>query len=218
MRAAGVSIGRLTWIDPQTGPGHRRPGFRAPASTWHHRADQAWRRRRRALAQNPGEAFTRASHGVWNREGNTFLHFNALEARPAPCTASPCCSWTTTKPDANPPCAPCSGTYHGKITGCPGRRGGQHPFFSSWETTRETRHRTLRWDTGITPEITGTWWWSSRTNCPLADLYRYSRYLAAAGAWTRMTTSWPCGASCSSPSAIGGAGTGGHFIHLRPPA
>ena len=53
------------------------------------------------------------------------------------------------------------------------------PTFSSWETRRQ-RHQTLRWNTGITPELL-----SVEVVTPeqlsITDLYRYSNYLAQQG-------------------------------------
>ena len=34
---------------------------------------------RRALAKDPEEGYA-GKHGIWNREGSTFLHFNTLDA------------------------------------------------------------------------------------------------------------------------------------------
>lgn len=171
MRAAGVSIGRLTWIALKPALlialfGFVLGEYLAP------KADQA-AETRRALAQNPGEAFS-GRHGVWNREGNTFLHFNAVEA---------------------------NGIVHGvtllqmdgaqrmesSLRAVRGVYQGDHwtledvvrTKFSSWETTRET-YDTLRWDTGITPKLL-TLVVVEPDQLPLDDLYHYSRYLQQQG-------------------------------------
>lgn len=171
MRAAGVSIGRLTWVAMKPALliavfGFALGEYIAP------KADQA-AETRRALAQNPEEAFS-GRHGVWNREGNTFLHFNAVEA---------------------------NGIVHGvtlvQMDGAQrmqsslrAKRGVHHGSywtleevvrtnFSSWETTRDT-YDTLRWDTGITPELLSLVV-VAPDQLPLADLYRYSRYLSQQG-------------------------------------
>ena len=51
--------------------------------------------------------------------------------------------------------------------------------FTSWETT-SVEHDSLRWDTGITPELL-TLEVLPQDQLPLADLYRYSRYLVQQG-------------------------------------
>jgi lipopolysaccharide export system permease protein len=171
MRAAGVSVGRLVWTAMKPALLIAALGFvigeyLAP------RADQL-AESRRAMAQKPGESFG-GRHGMWNREGNNFLHFNALES---------------------------GGIVYGITllqfdgkqrlqTALRARRAtfqGDHWLmeevvkteFSSWETTRVT-HNTLRWDTGITPELLSLVVVSPQ-QLPLADLYRYSRYLQQQG-------------------------------------
>jgi lipopolysaccharide export system permease protein len=128
---------------------------------------------RRAMAQNPGESFS-GRHGIWNREGNTFLHFNAVESE---------------------------GVVHGITllqldpsqqmqSALRARRGVFHGTywtmeevvrtnFSSWGTTRDTLE-TLRWDTGITPELLSLEVVEPE-QLTLVDLYRYSRYLQQQG-------------------------------------
>jgi len=171
MRAAGISIGRLVWTTMKPALAIALLGFvigeyLAP------RADQL-AESRRAMAQNPGESFG-GRHGIWNREGNNFLHFNALDS---------------------------GGVVHGITmlqfdgkqqlqSALRARRAsfqGDHWLmeevlrteFSSWETTR-VKHATSRWDTGITPELLSLVVVSPQ-QLPLADLYRYSRYLKQQG-------------------------------------
>lgn len=171
MRAAGVSIGRLVWIAMKPALLVAAAGFLigeyvAPLS-------EQVAESRRALAQNPGESFG-GRHGLWNREANTFLHFNALES---------------------------GGVVYGvTLLQFDGRRQMQSSLrapratfqgdhwlmeevvrtnFSSWETTR-SRHATLRWDTSITPQLLSLLV-VSPDQLPVPDLYRYSRYLAQQG-------------------------------------
>lgn len=171
MRAAGVSIGRLVWMAMKPALliallGFLLGEFVAP------KTDQ-WAETQRALAQNPGESFG-GRHGLWNREGDTFLHFNALES---------------------------GGVVHGitllqfddKLRMRSSLRARRATFqgdywimeevvqtrFSSWQTTRET-YQTMRWDTGITPELL-TLEVMEPDQLRLADLYRYSRYLQLQG-------------------------------------
>ncbi|MEP4146417.1 MAG: LPS export ABC transporter permease LptG [Halioglobus sp.] len=171
MRAAGVSIGRLVWVAMKPAlliavMGFALGEFVAPQT-------EQMAETRRALAQNPGESFG-GRHGIWNREGNTFLHFNALEA---------------------------GGVVHG-ITMLEfdedllmeySLRARRASFegdywtmedvvltnFSSWQTTREL-HDEMRWDTGITPELL-TVMVVDPEYLPIADLYRFSRYLQSQG-------------------------------------
>ena len=171
MRAAGVSIGRLTWIALKPALVIALFGFvlgeyLAP------KADQV-AETRRALAQNPGEAFS-GRHGVWNREGNTFLHFNAVEANGIVHGV------TLLQMDGNQ-------RMESSLRAVRGVYQGDHwtledvvrTKFSSWETTRET-HATLRWDTGITPKLL-TLVVVEPDQLRLEDLYRYSRYLQQQG-------------------------------------
>ena len=77
MRAAGVSIGRLVWVAMKPALVVALLGFvlgeyLAPKS-------EQLAQSRRAMAQNPDESFG-GRHGIWNREGNAFLHFNALQS------------------------------------------------------------------------------------------------------------------------------------------
>jgi lipopolysaccharide export system permease protein len=171
MRGAGVSIARLVWIVLKPTLLIALLAFLlgeyvAP------RAEQL-AQSRRAIALNPGEGVA-GRHGLWNREGDTFLHFNALDPE---------------------------GVVHGVILLQFDQRyrlqsalratradyAGDHWMmrqavktdFSSWQTTR-TRFDTLRWDTAITPELL-TMEVVAPDQLPLAELYRYSRYLAQQG-------------------------------------
>ena len=171
MRAAGVSIGRLVWIAMKPALLIALLGF-AVGELVAPRTEQL-AETNRAMAQNPGESFG-GRHGIWNREGNTFLHFNALES---------------------------DGVVHG-ITmlefdqdlvmeyALRARRATFEGDYwtmeevvmtrlSSWQATRET-HQTMRWDTGITPELL-TVMTVKPEYLPIPDLYRYSRYLQSQG-------------------------------------
>ncbi len=171
MRAAGVSIGRLVWMALKPALLVALLGFLlgdlvAP------RSDQM-AQTGRALAQNPGETFS-GRHGIWNREGNTFVHFNALEPK---------------------------GVVHGVIllqfdeqrrlqTSLRARQATfegdswrmedvQRTRFSSWQTSGES-YETLKWDTEITPELLALVV-VEPDQLGLADLYRYSLYLQSQG-------------------------------------
>jgi lipopolysaccharide export system permease protein len=171
MRAAGVSIGRLTWVAMKPALiialfGFVLGEYLAP------RADQA-AETRRALAQNPGEAFS-GRHGVWNREGNTFLHFNAVEANGTVHGVTLLQMDGANRMESS--LRAVRGVYHGDYWSL---EDVVRTNFSSWETTREL-HDTLRWDTGITPQLLSLVV-VQPDQLPLADLYRYSRYLQQQG-------------------------------------
>lgn len=171
MRAAGVSIGRLTWVAMKPALiialfGFVLGEYLAP------RADQA-AETRRALAQNPGEAFS-GRHGVWNREGNTFLHFNAVEANGTVHGVTLLQMDDINRMESS--LRAVRGVYHGDYWTL---EEVVRTKFSSWETTREI-HDSLRWDTGITPQLLSLVV-VEPDQLPLADLYHYSRYLQQQG-------------------------------------
>jgi len=171
MRSAGVSIARLVAIVMKAALLVALAGFLlgeyvAP------RAEQL-AQSQRAMAQNPGEGVA-GRYGIWNREGNSFLHFNAMESETV---------------------------VHGvTLLQFDDRRRMQSALraqravhvgdhwqleqavktdFSSWETM-QTRHETLRWDTGITPQLL-VMEVVAPERLPLPDLYRYGRYLQQQG-------------------------------------
>ncbi len=171
MRGAGVSTGRLVWIVMKPALLVAVAGFLigeyvAPSS-------EQLAQSRRAIAQNPGEGVA-GKYGIWNREGNSFLHFNALE------TNGVVYGVTLLQFDSR---------YRLQSALRAQRASFQSDHwlmeqvvktdFTSWATSR-TRHTTLRWETGITPELL-TMEVVAPDQLPLADLYRYSRYLMQQG-------------------------------------
>ncbi|MEP1470320.1 MAG: LPS export ABC transporter permease LptG [Halieaceae bacterium] len=171
MRGAGVSTGRLVWIVMKPALLVALAGFLigeyvAPKT-------EQLAQSRRAIAQNPGEGVA-GKYGIWNREGNSFLHFNALE------TNGVVYGVTLLQFDSR---------YRLQSALRAQRATFQRDHwlmeqvvktdFTSWATSR-TRHTTLRWDTGITPELL-TMEVVAPDQLPLADLYRYSRYLMQQG-------------------------------------
>lgn len=172
MRAAGVSIGRLTWVAMKPALLIALLGFvlgeyLAP------RTDQL-AETQRAMAQNPGESFS-GRHGVWNREGNTFLHFNAVQPEGGVVHGITLLQMDK-KQSMQSSLRARLATYHGDYWTM---EDVVQTNFSSWETTREN-HATLRWDTGITPKLLALVI-VEPGQLPLADLYRYSRYLQQQG-------------------------------------
>ncbi len=171
MRSAGVSTGRLVWLTMKPALLMAVLGFVigetvAPAT------DRA-AEQRRALAQDP-ESLKTGGGGMWNREGDTFIHVNTLDA---------------------------DGVIYGVqllqfnddlelLSALRASRANYHGShwmledvnktdFSSWETTRSS-HEQLRWDTAMTPDVL-TLEVVSPSQLSIADLYRYSRYLAQQG-------------------------------------
>ncbi|MFV0276991.1 MAG: LPS export ABC transporter permease LptG, partial [Parahaliea sp.] len=144
MRGAGVSIARLVWIVMKPTLVIALLAFLlgeyvAP------RAEQL-AQSRRAIAQNPGEGVA-GRHGLWNREGNTFLHFNALD--PDGEVLGVVLLQFDSRFELQSALRAQSATF-----------AGDHWLlhqvvrtdFSSWRSTR-SRYDQLRWDTAITPEL-----------------------------------------------------------------
>lgn len=172
MRAAGVSVGRLTWLAMKpalliAAMGFALGEYMAPAT------DQM-AETRRALAQNPGESFG-GRHGVWNREGNTFLHFNAVEAKGGLVHGITLLQMDD-KLRMQSSLRARFATYHGDYWTM---ENVVQTTFRSWETVRE-ESATLRWDTGITPQLLAMVV-VEPSQLTLGDLYRYSRYLQQQG-------------------------------------
>ncbi len=171
MRSAGVSIARLVWIVMQPTLLVAVVGFLVGeyvAPTTEQIAQS-----QKAIAQSRGGGIV-GRRGLWNREGNTYLSFNAVEA---------------------------GGVVYGiKLLQFDDERRLQSALraeravfqegywimekvvktkFTSWETTR-SQHTTLRWNTGITPQLL-TMVVVEPERLPVIDLYRYSRYLYQQG-------------------------------------
>jgi lipopolysaccharide export system permease protein len=171
MRAAGVSIGRLVWTAMKPALVIAVLGFLLGEYV----APQAelLAESRRAMAQNPGESFG-GRHGMWQREGDNFMHFNALEA------GGVVYGVTLLQFDGKQ-------RLQSSVRATRATFQGDHWImeevvktdFSSWQTMRN-RHTTMRWDTGITPKLLSLVV-VAPDYLPLADLYRYSRYLEQQG-------------------------------------
>ncbi|MEH6583542.1 MAG: LPS export ABC transporter permease LptG [Halioglobus sp.] len=171
MRSAGVSTARLVWVVMKPALLVAIVGFLvgeyvAPKS-------EQFAESQRAIAQSKREGFV-GRHGLWNREGNTFLHFNAVES---------------------------SGIAHGvtllqfddqrRLQSALRAISATHQGdfwmmdkvvktnFTSWEITR-TEYETLRWDTRISPELL-TMVVVAPEFLQVDDLYRYSNYLFQQG-------------------------------------
>lgn len=171
MRSAGVSVARLVWIVMQPTLLVALSGFLIGEYV----APQAEQvaQSQKAIALSRGEGIL-GSRGLWNREGNTYMSFNTVEA---------------------------NGVVHGinllqfndsreMQSSLRAERAvyqGGHwlmekvieTHFTSWETT-QSQHITRRWETGITPELL-TMVVVAPEQLPAKDLYRYSRYLFQQG-------------------------------------
>jgi lipopolysaccharide export system permease protein len=171
MRGAGVSTGRLVWIVMKPALLVACAGFLVGEYVAPQAEQMA--QSQRAIAQNPGEGVA-GKYGIWNREGNTYLHFNALE------TNGVVYGVTLLQFDAKHRLLSAlraqSATFQRDHWSM---EQAVKTDFNSWETSR-TRHATLRWDTGITPELL-TMEVVAPDQLPLVDLYRYSRYLMQQG-------------------------------------
>ena len=144
MRSAGVSVARLVWIVMQPTLLVALSGFLIGEYV----APQAEQiaQSQKAIALSRGKGIL-GSRGLWNREGNTYMSFNTVEA---------------------------NGVVHGiNLLQFNDSREMQSALradralyqggywimekvvethFTSWETT-QSQYTTQRWDTGITPEL-----------------------------------------------------------------
>ena len=171
MRGAGVSTGRLVWMAMQPAlliavMGSVVGEYVAPQA-------EKVAQTRRAMAQNPGESFA-GRHRLWNREGNSFLHFNALDAQGV------VYGITLLQFDDKR-------RLQSALRALRASYQGDHWLmedvvktdFSSWQTTLE-EHPFLRWDTGITPKLLKMVVLKP-DKLRVEDLYRYIRYLNQQG-------------------------------------
>jgi lipopolysaccharide export system permease protein len=171
MRSAGVSIARLVAIVMKSALLVALAGFLLGEYV----APQAEQlaQSQRAMAQNPGDGVA-GRYGIWNREGNSFLHFNAMESETVVHGV------TLLQFDDRR-------RMQSALRAQRAVHAGDHwqleqavkTDFSSWETL-QTWHETLRWDTGITPQLL-VMEVVAPERLPLPDLYRYSRYLQQQG-------------------------------------
>jgi len=171
MRAAGVSVGRLVWMSLKPALALACLGLLlgdlvAPQT------DQM-AETRRALAQDPGESLA-GYHGIWNREGDTYLHFNALEPEGVVhgITLLQFDDRRRLRSALRSPRA----TFHSDHWQL---EDVVQTRFSSWQTTVEN-HVRLRWETGITPQLLSVVL-VEPGQLSLGDLYRHSRYLQQQG-------------------------------------
>jgi lipopolysaccharide export system permease protein len=171
MRSAGVSVARLVWIVMQPTLFVALSGFLIGEYVAPQTEQIAQSQKTIALSRGEG---IQGSRGLWNREGNTYMSFNTVEA---------------------------NGVVHGinllqfndsreiqsALRAERAVYQGEHwileevveTHFTSWETT-QSQHATQRWETGITPDLL-TMVVVAPEYLPAKDLYRYSRYLFQQG-------------------------------------
>lgn len=171
MRGAGVSTGRLVFMVMKSAlvvalVGVLLGEYVAP------KAEQL-AQSRRAIALNPGEGVA-GRYGIWNREGDSFLHFNAL--RNDGVVYGVTLLQFDSRRRMQSALRARSATFEGDHWLL---EQAVKTDFGSWETA-QTRHTSLRWDTGITPELLAMEV-VAPDRLPVIDLYRYSRYLQQQG-------------------------------------
>ncbi|MEP4484438.1 MAG: LPS export ABC transporter permease LptG [Halioglobus sp.] len=171
MRGAGVSTGRLVWVVMKPALMVALAGFligELLAPRFEQLAQSG-----RAIAQNPGQGVA-GRYGIWHREADTFLHFNALEADGAVYGV------TLLQFDNAQRLVSALGARRAVYQGDHWRLEQVNKTdFNSWETRRSSLE-SLRWDTNVTPELLRMEV-VSPDKLPLVDLYRYSRYLMQQG-------------------------------------
>jgi len=171
MRGAGVSIGRLVWVVMKPTLLVALAGFLVGeflAPRFEQLAQSG-----RAIAQNPGQGVA-GRYGIWHREANTFLHFNALE------TDGVVYGVTLLQFDNAQRLVSALGARRAVYQGDHWRLESVNKTdFTSWETRRLSLE-SLRWDTNVTPQLL-TMEVVSPDKLPLSDLYQYSRYLMQQG-------------------------------------
>jgi lipopolysaccharide export system permease protein len=171
MRSAGVSVGRLVWLAMKPALLVALAGFVIGEFVAPYTDKAAWTRR--ALAESPGQAYA-GKHGLWQREANTFLHFNAAEPGGV--------VYGMTLLQFDERMALSSAVWANQA-----RFQGDHWMmeevrrtdFSSWKTT-VTELQTMRWETGITPELLNMEI-VDPNQLSLRELHRYGRHLSQQG-------------------------------------
>lgn len=171
MRASGVSTGRLVWATMQ--PVLLLVVASAVVGEYVAPRLEQMAESQRAVAIS-GHEGVRTTYGLWNREGNTYMRFNAVEP---------------------------GGVVHGvelyrfdprgKLLSSLGAKRGSYQGdhwllenvvqsrYTSWQATR-SEQTTMRWDTNITPGVLGILVLAPQS-LSIGDLYVYSRYLEDQG-------------------------------------
>jgi lipopolysaccharide export system permease protein len=171
MRSAGISTARLVWLAMQPALlvavlGFLVGDYVAPKT-------EQIAESQRAIAQSKREGFV-GKHGLWNREGNTFLHFNAVESNGVAHGVT--LLQFNEKREMQSAIRALRATHQGDYWTM---EQVVKTDFTSWET-RRSEYETLRWDTGISPKLL-TMVMVAPEFLPVTDLYSYSSYLFQQG-------------------------------------
>jgi len=171
MRGSGVSVGRLVWVTMKPALMLVLVAVLLGEYVAPHLEQLAKSERSIALSGDSGGMSRR---GLWNREGNTFMHFNAVR------TDTTLVGVMLLQFDDE-------GQLKSALRAQRAVFGGDHwtlqrvsrSEFTTWEATRSW-YPTLRWDTNITPELLGILALSPQS-LSARDLFVYSRYLNRQG-------------------------------------
>jgi len=171
IRAAGVSIKRIVWSAMKPALivvmlGIVIGEYVAPPA-------ERMAQSKKAVAQGAGENVASAS-GIWHREGDTFMHLNAVQPNGVLYGVSlfefDSDRWLVSASFAK------RGIYlgdHWRLEDVTTTR------LSDSETSREV-HRSLRWESGLSPEVLSVLIVDPE-DLPISGLYTYSRYLGEQG-------------------------------------
>jgi lipopolysaccharide export system permease protein len=171
MRSSGVSVGRLVWVT-------MKPAlllviaavlvgeYVAP------RLEQIAESQRSIALSSKGGG--RGARGLWNREGNTFMHFNAVQ------TGGVLYGITLLQFNDR-------GELQSTLRAARASFQGDHwsmedvqrAELTSWQGA-QSRFATLRWDTNVTPDLLSILVLSP-DSLSARELFVYSRYLALQG-------------------------------------
>jgi lipopolysaccharide export system permease protein len=171
IRAAGVSIKRIVWSAMKPALivvmlGIVIGEYVAPPA-------ERMAQSKKAVAQGAGKNVASAS-GIWHREGDTFMHLNAVQPNGVLYGVSlfefDSDRWLVSASFAK------RGIYlgdHWRLEDVTTTR------LSDSETSREV-HRSLRWESGLSPEVLSVLIVDPE-DLPISGLYTYSRYLGEQG-------------------------------------
>ena len=171
IRAAGVSVKRIVWSAMKPALvavvlGVLIGEYAAPPA-------ERMAQSQKAVAQGAGQSVASAS-GVWHREGDTFIHLNAVQPNGVLHGVSlfefDADRWLVSASFAE------RGIYLGNYWLL---ENVATTRLSHTETSRET-YRSLRWESGLSPEVLSVLIVKPE-NLPISGLYTYASYLGEQG-------------------------------------
>jgi lipopolysaccharide export system permease protein len=171
MRTAGVSTARLVWLVMK--PALLVAVISFVVGEYVAPTTEQVAETRRAIAQSQREGYV-GRHGLWNREGNTFLHFNAVEL--GGIAHGVTLLQFNEQRQLQSALRANTAIHHGDYWTM---EEVVKTDLTSWQTNR-TEHQSLRWDTGVSPELL-TMIVVSPEFLTVSDLYLYSSYLIQQG-------------------------------------